>query len=126
VGLCFNRAPEQPARREKQRGEDIVSRLLIIVAAACALATTNAFAQGVDPDLARNLAATCANCHGTNGRAEPGSEPLAGKPKEEIVRKMQEFKTGQRPASIMHQLAKGYTNEQIELIAGYFAAQKAK
>ena len=36
---------------------------------------------------------------------------------------MAEFKDGKRPATIMHQIAKGYTDEQIRLIAGYFAAQ---
>jgi cytochrome c553 len=51
-------------------------------------------------------------------------ESLAGKPREEIVRKMQEFKAGTRPATIMNQLAKGYTDEQIEAVAGWFAAQK--
>jgi cytochrome c553 len=37
---------------------------------------------------------------------------------------MNEFKNGKRPATVMHQLAKGYTDQQIELMAGYFAAQK--
>ena len=37
---------------------------------------------------------------------------------------MKEFKSGARPATLMHQLAKGYSDEQIEAIAAYFAAQK--
>ena len=37
----------------------------------------------------------------------------------------QEFKTGAKPASIMHQLSKGYTDEQLALIAGWFSEQKA-
>ena len=67
---------------------------------------------------------TCANCHGTGGVSVGDVESLAGKPREETVRKLQEFKSGARPATIMHQLAKGYTDEQIELLAGWFAAQK--
>ena len=31
---------------------------------------------------------------------------------------------GARPATVMHQLAKGYSDAQIEVIAAYFAAQK--
>ena len=31
---------------------------------------------------------------------------------------------GTRPGTIMPQLAKGYTDAQIELVAGWFAAQK--
>ena len=53
-------------------------------------------------------------------------EPLAGKPKDELARKVMEFKQGKKPGTIMPQLAKGYTDEQIELMAGWFAAQPAK
>ena len=69
-------------------------------------------------------AAACANCHGTNGRAQPGMESLAGKSKEELVQKMLDFKSGRKPATIMHQISKGYSDEQIQEIAAYFAAQK--
>jgi cytochrome c553 len=97
----------------------------IVVAAAFATFTaTVAFGQGTDT-RARNIAATCANCHGTDGVSVGDLPSLAGKPREEIVRAMQEFKSGARPATIMNQLAKGYTDEQIEALAGWFAAQKA-
>ena len=69
-------------------------------------------------------AAACANCHGTNGRAEPGMESLAGKDKDEMLQKLLDFKSGRKPATLMHQLSKGYTDEQLAQISGYFAAQK--
>ena len=69
-------------------------------------------------------AAACANCHGTDGRAQPGMESLAGKNKDELLQKLMDFKTGRKPATIMHQLSKGYTDQQIDQIAAYFAAQK--
>ena len=83
-------------------------------------------AAAQDPNLARNLAANCANCHGTNGKAVPGAgmEPIAGEPKEKLVKKIKEYRSGVRPATVMHQISKGYTDEQIDLIAGYLAAQK--
>ena len=99
---------------------------LLAAAALAALAAPHAAAQGSDPNLARSLAATCANCHGTNGVSVGEVPSLAGKPKDEIVRKMQDYKKGTTPATIMPQLAKGYTDEQIELVAGWFATQKAK
>jgi len=99
---------------------------LVMAAAVAAAGAASANAQGGDPNLGRNLAATCANCHGTNGISAGEVESLAGKPRDEIVRKMQEFKSGAKPATIMHQLAKGYTDQQIELVAAWFAAQKAK
>lgn len=73
----------------------------------------------------RALAATCANCHGTDGRAIPGSSVpgLAGQPAAQTVQHMKAFRDGSRPATVMHQLAKGYSDAQIEQIAAYFAAR---
>ncbi|MGE0347950.1 c-type cytochrome [Hydrogenophaga sp.] len=69
-------------------------------------------------------AAACANCHGTDGRAQPGTIALAGQSKDDLLQKLLDFKNGKRPATVMHQLAKGYTDEQLAQIAGYFATQK--
>ena len=98
----------------------------ISLLAALALLGAHGAAQAADPNLARNLAATCANCHGTNGNAVKGAgiDALAGMPKDKTLQKLADFKSGDKPASIMHQIAKGYTDEQLDLIAGYFAAQK--
>ncbi|MEY2802404.1 MAG: c-type cytochrome [Ramlibacter sp.] len=101
-----------------------MKRFALSLAAAAWLAAAGAQAQAVDPLQARSWAASCASCHGTLGQAQPGMESLAGQSKDDLVRKMQDFKTGRRPATLMHQLAKGYTDEQIEAIAAYFAAQK--
>lgn len=98
-------------------------RIPIVLAAAIALPLT-VMAQGSDPNLARNLAATCANCHNTTGKSLTGMPGIAGRSKESLVSTLKEFKGGGRPATVMHQLAKGYTDEQLELIAAYFAAQK--
>jgi cytochrome subunit of sulfide dehydrogenase len=83
-------------------------------------------AYAADPNLGRNLAATCANCHGTNGNAVKGSgmDALSGMEKSKTLQKLADFKNGDKPASIMHQISKGYTDEQLDLIATYFAAQK--
>jgi len=72
------------------------------------------------------LAATCANCHGTQGRAVEGAAVpgLAGMPARYMVEQLKAFKSGARPATVMHQLAKGFNDAQIEQIAGYFAAQR--
>ena len=100
-------------------------KLFVPLATACLLATAGT-AHAADPYLARNRAATCANCHGTNGHAVKGSgmDALAGMEKAKILQKLADYKSGDKPASIMHQIAKGYTEAQLDLIAGYFAAQK--
>ncbi len=80
-------------------------------------------AIAADSQYPRSLAATCFTCHGTDGRSVNGVPPsLAGQNKDVLLKQLQEFRDGKRPATIMHQHAKGYTNEQLDLIAGYFAA----
>jgi len=99
-------------------------KLLSAMAALCLLTASSAHAA--DPHLARNLAASCANCHGTNGNAvkSSGMDALAGMEKAKILQKLADFKSGDKPASIMHQIAKGYSDVQLDLIAGYYAGQK--
>ena len=101
-------------------------KLRQILVALGMLAVVPLVSAAEDPNLARNLAATCANCHGTNGKALPGSgmDALAGMSKEKIMQKVKDFKTGAKPGTIMPQIAKGYSDEQLALIAGYFAGQK--
>lgn len=74
----------------------------------------------------QSLAATCTNCHGTAGRAIEGAvvPGLAGAPASYLIEQMKAFKSGARPATVMHQLSKGYSDAQIEQLAAYFAAQK--
>lgn len=99
-------------------------RLATILLAAAAAAPVAA--QTPDALHVRALAATCANCHGTDGRAVQGSAlpPLAGMQRDYLVTQLKAFKAGTRPNTIMTQLAKGYTDAQIEQLATFFAAQK--
>ena len=93
--------------------------LKLLLMTVLALASTPATANG------QRLYATCAACHGTNGAGAGNALPvLAGQPKDALVTSMRAFKTGLRPATIMHQIAKGYTDEQIEQIAAYLSQQK--
>jgi len=65
------------------------------------------------------LAATCANCHGTNGNGVVGASiPLINTfTSEQILTQLQAYKNGSREGTIMPQLTKGYTDEQLQTIA---------
>lgn len=70
----------------------------------------------------RQLAATCASCHGTDGRPADAAMPaLAGLPASFLIAQMRAFRTGERPATVMHQITRGYTEAQVEALAAYFA-----
>ena len=105
---------------------------IVLTTLALALATLAApslvYGQSTPAQVlyVRSLAATCANCHGTDVRAVQGSSvvSIAGLDKIYLVTQMQAFKTGARPATVMHQISKGYSDAQIDVLAGYFAAQK--
>ena len=82
-------------------------------------------APNLTPLGVRALAANCAACHGTNGNSVGGAVPgLAGANKEYFVAQMKAFKEGKREATVMHQIAKGYSDAEIAAIADFFAAQK--
>jgi cytochrome c553 len=100
-------------------------RILIGPWGVAVLLATSAAAQAQDPVYARNLAAACFTCHGTDGRSVGGIPPtLAGQDRNHLLRQLMDFKTGKRPATLMHQQAKGYTDQQLEAIAGHFAGAR--
>lgn len=96
------------------------------LAAALACLATAAPAKDAEALRTRSLAATCAHCHGTDGHAVEGEAliRLAGLSQDYIFTQLMAFRTGQRPATIMHQITRGYSQEQLETVAKYFAAQK--
>jgi cytochrome c553 len=97
-----------------------------LAAAAQQPAPPPAFApSNLTPLGVRAMAANCAACHGTNGRAAPGSTlaGLAGKPKDDLLTAMSQFKSGKKPATLMHQISKGYTDEELAALADYFSRQ---
>ncbi|HET7793860.1 MAG TPA: cytochrome C [Rhizobacter sp.] len=73
----------------------------------------------------RSLAATCAACHGTDGRAQAdaGLIGLQGRDKGYLLAQLTAFRNGTRPATVMQQIAKGYTPEQLDQLATYFSTQ---
>lgn len=85
-------------------------------------------AQGQDAQALylRSMAASCTACHGTDGNVAAGSPlpALAGMPRDYVSAQLKAFKAGTRTATVMHQIAKGYTDAQIDQIAGYFASVK--
>ncbi len=101
------------------------ARVVVLGVAALSLCST-ASAQKAEAAHARVLAASCAACHGTDGRPAPDSAipGLAGLSADYLASQMRAFRDGTRAATVMHQIAKGYSLEQIDALAAYFANHK--
>ena len=72
----------------------------------------------------RTLAASCAACHGSNGNSIGNMPPLAGIDGNYFVAQMLAFKSGERPATVMHHHAKGLNIDEINLLGAHFSQQK--
>ena len=94
-----------------------------VVALFAAMPATGT-AQTPFPHAGRDLAASCAICHGTNGANSGGMPNLNAQPKDYLARQLREFRDGKRSATIMHQIAKGLTEEQIEDVSAHWSAQR--
>lgn len=95
----------------------------IAVLAGLALASPlAAAAQSVTP--IEVMAATCGGCHGTGLAGAGGVPGLTGRKMDAIELLLNDFKSGQRPATVMNRLAKGYSPEQITELAQYISGLK--
>jgi cytochrome c553 len=69
-------------------------------------------------------AASCSGCHPVNHFVDTPVPRLAGYKADDMLAAMQAFKSGQRPATVMDRIAKGYSDDEIRAIAAWYAAQK--
>jgi len=81
------------------------------------------FAAASRDHHAREWAAGCLGCHQPAG----GTIPLLhGQSREALAAKFRAYRDGLQSGTVMPQLAKGYTDAQIDAIAEWFAAAKTR
>ena len=107
--------------------------LAIMAAALCGFASAqqpvpqapNFAPPNLSPKGVQSMASACSMCHGTQGRPVAGSSVagLAGRSRDDLVQAMGQFKAGQRSATVMHQIAKGYSDAEIAALADHFSTQ---
>jgi len=69
-------------------------------------------------------AAACSGCHPASASVASPVRRLAGLDRAAIVTAMQDFRSGKRAGTVMDRIAKGFTDEEIQAIAAWFATQK--
>ncbi|ASQ89543.1 sulfide dehydrogenase [Prosthecochloris sp. GSB1] len=66
------------------------------------------------------LALSCASCHGEDGKSVGIIPGFHGKSATYLENALLDFKTDKRYSTVMARHAKGYSDEEIKLIADYF------
>ena len=93
-------------------------------ALAAAIGITSIAAGAVASAEAPAGAVSCSGCHPASARVTSPVPRLAGLDRAMIARAMHDFRSGQRPATVMDRIAKGFTDDEIQALAAWFAAQK--
>jgi cytochrome c553 len=94
------------------------ARLIAAVAVAIAWA---AAALSAEPPPG---ASSCSGCHAANAKVDTAVPRLAGRKAADIVAQMQAFKNGEKAATVMGRIAKGFSDAEMEAIAAWYAQQK--
>lgn len=106
------------------KGVDMSRRMIGSTIVLAGLAMFAAFGALAQDYKVRSWAASCAACHGTDGKSDGAMPSIAGRSKADLLTLLRDFKYDKRPgATVMHQHAKGYTDAQLELLADHFSSQ---
>jgi cytochrome c553 len=104
--------------------------LIALVALAGCLSTGIAFAEdGAEPVNAAEVVTTvCAMCHGEDGNKmlTPETPKIGGQKADYLAKSLHDYKSGGRKNPIMAAVAQPLSDEAIEALAEYFAAQKSE
>ena len=93
--------------------------VLLVVLFSPAAACSAALAADAPPG-----ASSCSGCHPASRSVDTPVKRLVGANPADIVGAVQEFRSGQRPATVMDRIAKGFTDDEIKAIADWYGAQK--
>jgi cytochrome c553 len=95
-------------------------RGVLAAAIGCALIAAAAVAAAEQPAGA----AACSGCHPASARVTSPVPRLAGLDQARIIRAMEDFRSGKRAATVMDRIAKGFTDDEIQAIAAWYASQR--
>jgi cytochrome c553 len=79
-----------------------------------------------DVSAGKAKSAVCAGCHGANGEGKDKNPALAGKPEDQLVQALKDYKSGKRQNGIMKTFASPLKDQDMENLAAYYASLKAK
>ncbi|HZQ62342.1 MAG TPA: c-type cytochrome [Casimicrobiaceae bacterium] len=100
-----------------------MKRILILIASIAALAASGAVLAG-DAAAGKAKTGACAGCHGKNGEGNGPNPALAGKSEADLVKALQEYKSGKRASPVMKTFATQLNDQDTANVAAYYASLK--
>ncbi|HSH28565.1 MAG TPA: c-type cytochrome [Thiohalobacter sp.] len=95
-----------------------------LLSVSAALAAPGALAAG-DASVGKEKSGTCVACHGADGNsANPEWPKLAGQHPGYLVKQLKEFKAGERENQTMAPMAAPLSEQDMQDLAAYYAAQQ--
>jgi cytochrome c553 len=96
-------------------------RHLAVALAAAWMVCTAARAQ--EPSAGQQKARACAVCHGQQGISVlPQAPHIAGQPEDYLAQQLKAYRSGKRHHEMMSLIAKPLSDDDIALLAAYFAS----
>jgi cytochrome c553 len=101
----------------------------MIAVAGCLLAASAVAEEAAEPVNAQEIVNTvCLMCHGEDGNKmlTPETPKIGGQKADYLAKSLHDYKSGVRNNPIMGAVAAPLSDEAIEALAAYFAAQKSE
>ena len=93
------------------------------IAAYLATLGTETVEAGGSEGIDLEVAATCVACHGRNGISVAPTWPtLAGQHEDYLVHALNQYRNGERKQAVMVQMAAALTDEDVAVLARYYAS----
>ena len=81
---------------------------------------------GGDAAAGKAKATACGGCHGANGEGKAPNPALAGKPEDQFVQALKDYKSGKRANGVMKTLSAPLSEQDMANLAAYYASLKGK
>jgi cytochrome subunit of sulfide dehydrogenase len=111
-----------PATAGRRQSALSLHRTIVLSMVASLVVSFAKRSFAADNDHGAQLAATCAACHRLDGH-DRGIPSIIGLSEEQFVIVMGAFKSGERSGPIMRTVARSLSNEEIAILARYFASR---
>jgi cytochrome c553 len=98
--------------------------MLVAVAALAALGIIDPADAAGDVQAGKAKAASCAACHGADGKGVAPNPALAGKKEDQLIQALKDYKSGKRDNAVMKGMVSSLNDQDIVNLAAYYASLK--